>query len=122
MLKSSLWDDSDAYILVKGTIIVQNTRAGAAPNNRDRKAILKNCAPFTDCISETNNRLINNPKNLNVAMLMYNLIEYSNNYSKTSEMLWQYCRDELVSQHKSTPLKKYSSEPLFQYINTIQYF
>ena len=56
MLKSSLCDYSDAYILVKGTISVNNTAAaGAAVNNNNNKVIFKNCAPFTNCISEINN-------------------------------------------------------------------
>ena len=49
MLKSSLCDYSDAYILVKGTITVNNTAAvGVAVNNTDKKVIFKNCAPFTN--------------------------------------------------------------------------
>ena len=56
MLKSSLCDYSDTYILVKGTISVNNTAAaGSAVNNDDKKVIFKNCAPFTNCISEINN-------------------------------------------------------------------
>ena len=56
MLKSSLCDYNDAYILVKGTITVANTStAGAAANNTNKKVIFKNCAPFTNCISEINN-------------------------------------------------------------------
>ena len=56
MLKSSLCDYSDAYILVKGTITVNNTAAAdAAANNTNKKVIFKNCAPFTNCISEINN-------------------------------------------------------------------
>ena len=55
MLKSSLYDYNDAYILVKGTITIADTSAGAAANNTNKKLILKNCAPFTNCISEINN-------------------------------------------------------------------
>ena len=55
MLKSSLCDYSDAYVLAKGTISVNNTAAqGAAANNTSKKVIFKNCAPFTNCISEIN--------------------------------------------------------------------
>ena len=50
MLKSILCDYSDAYILVKGTITVDNTGTAAAPNNRNKKVIFKNCAPSTNCI------------------------------------------------------------------------
>ena len=94
MLKSSLCDYSDAYILVKGTISINNTAAqGSAANNIDKKVIFKNCAPFTNCISEINNTQIDNAKDIDIVMPMYNLIEYSDNYAKTSGSLWQYCKD-----------------------------
>ena len=94
MLKSSLRDYSDAYILVKGTISVNNTVAqGAAANNINKKVIFKNCAPFTNCISEVNNTQIDNAKDIDIVMPMYNLIEYSDNYAKTTGILWQYCKD-----------------------------
>ena len=94
MLKSSLCNYSDAYILVKGTISVNNTAAqGAAPNNINKKVIFKNCAPFTNCISEINNMQIGNAKDIDIVMPMYNLIEYSDNYAKTTGSLWQYCKD-----------------------------
>ena len=54
MLKSSLCDYSDAYILVQGTIAVNNTAAAADANNANEKVIFKNCAPFTNCISKIN--------------------------------------------------------------------
>ena len=94
MLKSSLRDYSDAYILVKGTINANNTAAaGAAVNNNDRKVIFKNCAPFTNCISEINNTQIDNANDIDIVIPMYNLIEYSDNYAKTTGSLWQYCKD-----------------------------
>ena len=79
MLKSSLCDYSDAYIFVKGTITANNT---AAANNINRKVIFKNCAPFTNCISEINNTQVDNAKDIDIVMPMYNLIEYSDNYEK----------------------------------------
>ena len=93
MLRSSLCDYSDAYILVKGNITVNNTAAdGAAANNTNKKVIFKNCAPFTNCISKINNTQIDNAEYIDIVMLMYNLIENSDNYSKTSRSLWQYCK------------------------------
>ena len=81
MLRSSLCDYSDAYILVKGNITVNNTAAdGAAANNTNKKVIFKNCAPFTDCISKINNIQVDNAKD-NIVMPMYNVIEYSDYYS-----------------------------------------
>ena len=94
MLKSSLFDYSDSYILVKRTITVNNTdAANADANNTNKKVIFKNCAPFTNCISEINNTQVDNAKGIDIVMPIYNLIEYSDNYSKTSGSLWQYCKD-----------------------------
>ena len=94
MLKSSLCENSDVYILVKGTISVNNTAAGGATaNNINKKIIFKNCAPFTNCISEINNTQIDNAKDIDIVMAMYNLTEYSDNYAKTTGSLWQYCKD-----------------------------
>ena len=75
MLRSSLCDYSDAYIFIKGN----NT---AAANNTNKKAMFKNCAPFTNCISKINNTQIDNAQYIDIVMPMYNLIEYSDNYSK----------------------------------------
>ena len=97
MLKSSLCDYSDTYILVKGTINVNNTAAaGASVNNDDKKVIFKNCATFTNCMNKINNIQVDNAKDIDIIMPMYNLIEYSDNYAKTSGILWQYCKDILA--------------------------
>ena len=97
MLKSSLCDYSDAYILAKGRITIEGAGADAAArqaDERDKGVAFKNCAPFTNCISEINNTQIDNAKDIDIVMPMYNLIEYSDNYAKTSGSLWQYFRDE----------------------------
>ena len=91
MLRSSLSDYSDAYILVSATTIVPNTAAAEA----EAKNIIKNCAPLTNCISEINNAQIDNAKDIDMVMPMYNLIEYSDNYSRTSGSLWHYYSDKL---------------------------
>ena len=80
MLRSSLCDYSDAYILAKGNISVNNTKgASAAVNNTNKNVIFKNCAPFTNCISKINNTQIDNAEYIDIVMPMYNLIEYSDN-------------------------------------------
>ena len=97
MLKSSLCDYSDAYILLKGTITITgggNDAAARQADERDKVVIFKNCAPFTNCISEINDTQIDNAKDIDIVMPMYNLIEYSDNYAKTTGSLWQYFRDE----------------------------
>ena len=82
-LYSILCDYSDAYILVKGNITVNNTAAaGADANNTNKKVIFKNCAPFTNCISKINNTQIDNAEYIDIVIPMYNLIEHSDNYSK----------------------------------------
>ena len=86
MLRSSLCDDTDAYILVKGTITVASATV-AAPSNANKKVIFENCAPFTNCISKINTKQVDDAHNINVVMPMYNLIEYNDNYSKTSIIL-----------------------------------
>ena len=80
MLRSSLCDYSNAYILVKGTVIVAKER-DVALNNSNKEVIFKHCVPFTI---------------YNVGMSKYNLIEYGDNYSKTSGILWQYWRDAMA--------------------------
>ena len=94
ILRSRLCDYSDAYITVKGTIAVPNNGTAAAPNKRNKEVVFKNCAPFTDCASEINNTRLDNAKDIDVVMNMYNLIEYSENYSQTSGSLWLYYRDQ----------------------------
>ena len=97
MLKYSLCDYSDAYILVKGRITITEAGADAAArraDERDKGVAFKNCAPFTNCISEINITQVDNAKDIDIVMPMYNLIEYNDNYAKTSGSLWQYFRDE----------------------------
>ena len=85
---------NDAYVLVKGNITVNNTAAeGAAANNFNKKVIFKNCSPVTSCANKINNTQIDNADYIDIAMPMYNLIEYSNNYSKTCGSLCQYCKE-----------------------------
>ena len=96
MLHSSLCDYSDAYILVKGTITITGAGADAAArqaDEREKGVAFKNCAPFTNCISEINNIQVDNAKDIDIVMPMFNLIEYSDNYAKTTGTLWQYFRD-----------------------------
>ena len=99
MLRSNLWDYSDAYILVKGTITVTAPGANNDANNiRDkgnRPLILKNNAPFVSCITRINGELIEDADDLDIVMPMYNLLEYSKNYRKTIGSLYNYYRDEL---------------------------
>ena len=88
-LESSLCDYSDAYILVTGNIAV----VGA---NNNTKVAFKNCAPFRKCRTEINETFIDEAEHINIAMPMYNLIEYSDNYSDTSGSLWQFKRDKII--------------------------
>ena len=81
-------------MLVKGIITVNNTAAaGADANNTNKKVIFKNCVLFSNCTSKINNSQIDNAEYIDIVMPMYNLIEYSDNYSKTSGSLWQYCKE-----------------------------
>ena len=101
MLRSNLCDYSDAYILVKGTITVTAPGANNGVNNirdkKNRSLILKNNAPFVSCITRINGELIEDANDLDIAMPMYNLLEYSKNYRKTIGSLYNYYRDELTN-------------------------
>ena len=87
MLKSSLCDYSNVYLLVSRTITV-TPQAGDNPDNVKEKVFFKNCALFTDSISEINNTQIDNAKDIDLISPIYKLIEYSDNYSKALGSLW----------------------------------
>ena len=82
-IESSLYDYSDAYILVTVNI----TGGG---NNA--KVVLKNCVPFEKCSTEIDGTLVDEADFINVTMPMYNLIECSDNYSHTSGSVWNFKR------------------------------
>ena len=97
MLRSSLYDYVDAYILVKGAITIAGARDDAAARRADERnkgVIFKYFAPFTKCTSKVNDTEIDNAQDIDIVMPMHNLIEYSDSYSKTSGSLWQCYKDE----------------------------
>ena len=118
MLRSSLCDYSDAYILVKGTATV----TGNDPRGRqNRPLILRNNAPFVSCMTKINNEFIEDAYNLDIVMPMYNLLEYSKNYRKTIGSLYNYYRDELSDDNDNDNfgnIKVVNSET-FKYKNKI---
>ena len=87
-LESSLFNYSDTYVLVAGNINVAR-----ADNNT--KVVLKKCAPFRKSRTEINDTFIDEAEHINIAMPMYNLIVYTDNYSDTSGSLWGFKRDEI---------------------------
>ena len=99
VLISNLYDFSDAYILVKGTITITGAGKNVTARQADEKnkgVIFKNCAPFVKCVSRINNTGIDNAKDIDIVMPVYNLIDYSDNYSKTSGSLWQDYKDVAI--------------------------
>ena len=88
-LKQVMNHEEHARILVKVTIIVLKTTGDAALNNTKKKVISKNCLigisknPFTICITKINNKQVDNTEDIDIVMLIYNLIEYNDAYSKT---------------------------------------
>ena len=74
MLRSSWCDYNDPYILVSVAITVPNTAAAAAAADNRKNIITKNCPPFTNFISEINNTHIDNAKDIDIVLPMYNLI------------------------------------------------
>ena len=91
MLRSDLCDFSDAHIVVKGTITAEGDNNA---NKQNKNLAFKNDAPFINFISKINGVKIDNAEDLDVIMPMYNLIEYSKNYRKTTGSVWNYYRDE----------------------------
>ena len=99
-IESSLCDYSDAYILVTGNIAVTRTIGSnlvanpPIPNNEKQplteatQVVFENCAPFEKCSTEIEGTLVDEANFINITMPTYNLIEYSDNYSDTSESLW----------------------------------
>ena len=121
-IESSLCDYSDAYILVTGNIAVTRTIAAAGNNLVQRNqpftaaalVTFKNCAQFKDCRTKINGTFVDNEDFINIAMPMYNLIEYSDNYSDTSGRLWGFKKDEgaikaNVTNDDDTPPFKYKA-------------
>ena len=90
MLRSYQCDVSDAYIVVKGTISVTDPN----DDNYNKKQAFKNNALFISCISKINNTLIDSAEDLDIVIPMYNSLEYSKNYLKTTGSFWNYYRDE----------------------------
>ena len=89
VIKSSLCDYSDAYILVTGDI-------AATGGNENTKVAFKNCAPFRRCVTHINGEHVKTAENLDIIMPMYNLFEYSDNYADYFGSLMQFKRDELT--------------------------
>ena len=85
IIKSNLCDYSDTYILVTGDIT-------AIGGNANTKVAFKNCAPFTKCVTHIKDQHVDNADDLDIVMPIYNLNEYSKNYSDTSGSLWQFKR------------------------------
>ena len=91
MLKSSFYDYSNGYILVKGRITItgEGKSVGARqPDERNRRVMFTNFIPFTNFLSKIDNTQIDNGEGLDLVLPMYSLIEYSDNYSEKSASLW----------------------------------
>ena len=127
MLRSDLCDFNDSYIVTKGNITVtkkiftaddfeapNNTAANATATNTAndngfgrKKLIFRNSASFIICISRISGVKIDNAEDLDVVMLIYNLLEYSKNYRKTTDTLWNYYRDEPNSDIDDNEIKHF---------------
>ena len=112
---SSLCDYSDAYILVTVAVFVKrrNTaHTGDIALNAVTQVAFKNCAPFKDCRTEVNDTIVDYADFINIAMPMYNLPKYSDNYSDTSESLGVFERDEVVN---NADVTNNNNAPSFKY-------
>ena len=86
-IKSNLCDYSDVFILVKGNITLNS--------DINTHIAFKNCAPFSTCTAKINDAFVVETNHVYIAIHMYSLIEYSDNYSDTSGKLWDFKRDEV---------------------------
>ena len=102
MLRSNLCDYSGTHIVVKEGITLTKTKGRGIIDIRNRFLAFENNAPFTSCISKINNILIDNAEDLDILMPMYNLLEYSKNYRKTTG------RDE----PNNPPDDNYNADPI----------
>ena len=115
MLRSDVCDFSDAYIIVKGDITLTKTNERKIIDIRNRILAFKNNALFTNCIRKINNVLIDNAKDLDIIMPMYNMLEYSKNYRKTTGSFWNYYRDEPNNpplNEDDIPTINYNADPI----------
>ena len=119
MLRSNLCDYNDAYIVVKG--IITATTEERDRDEMNRQVIFKNNTPFISCVSKINGTLIENTEDIDIAMPMYNLLDYSKNYLKTSGSLWNYYRDELADEanNNKNPNKNVINSKSFKYKTSI---
>ena len=89
ILNSSLCAYSNAYIPVNRALKDTEAEADAVArqsDERNKQVTLKYCAPITSCISEISNTQVDNGKDLDAVMPMYNLIKCSNNYGETGSL------------------------------------
>ena len=84
MLRLNLFNYSDAYIVVRGTIDLLDLLS------------FKSNASFRSCISKINNTFITNAEDLGITIPMYSLLEYSGNYTMTSGSFWNCCMMKLI--------------------------
>ena len=89
VLKFKLCDYTDDYILVKDNITIIGHQV--------TQVAFKNCASFTKCITKIDGTTIDNAEDLDLVKPLYNLIEYSSNYSETTGNLWFYSKDEATN-------------------------
>ena len=109
VIKSNLFDYSDAYIFVTGYIKVVDVAANT-------NVAFKNRAPFTRCVTHINDEHVEAAENLYIIMPMYNLIEYSDNYADFSGSLYQFKRDKSLMNNKGNPLNvALSNSPSFKF-------
>ena len=112
LIESSLCDYSNAYILVTGDITVKRRNAAGTADIPLNTITFKTCALFEECSREIDSTLIDRADFINITMPMYNLIEYSDNYSDTSGSLWDFKRGDIVNNANVT---NDNNAPSFEY-------
>ena len=89
-MRNDLCDFNDAYIVVTGKATATDPDPDDGTISYDRTIALKNSAPFFNCILKKNTQLIEDARDLDIVMPMYNLLYYSKNFRKTTGSIWNY--------------------------------
>ena len=101
-IRSFLCDFNETYIAVTGKVNAANANPPAGVDY-SKKLALKNSAPFFNCILKINNQLIEDAQDLDIVITMYNLLNYSKNFRKTTGSFWNYYPDKPNSGYREQP-------------------
>ena len=128
MIRSNLVDYSDAYILFSETITITGAEGNVDEkqvDERNKGVMFRNSALFTYCLSSKNKTQIDNAKDIDGLVPVYNLTQYNDNYLKILGGLWENYRDEpsdqiVNSESLSSKIKLTGKTPAVGYTKNVE--